>query len=150
LTTEPEWGGEIADRNALGYAFKAPGVQVQSDDGRGIHKQSDGDQDQAAVERMPQDPPRGFAALKAGGKREHHRDAHQKQKRREDEVGRSPAIPVGVLDRTIGQVVAAGVVDHNHSGDGESAENIQAKQPFGGGLGGFAQELCPIGERLGR
>ena len=78
-----------------------------------------------------------FTALQAGGERVDHRDSNQEQERREDEVGASPAIPVGVLDRPVGQVVAAGVVDQNHAGDRESAINIQAKQAFGGRFRGF-------------
>jgi hypothetical protein len=72
----------------------------------------------------------GLTALQARGKRVHHRDANQKQEGRKDEVSRSPAIPIGVLDRPISQVVAARVVDHDHGRDGEPAKNIEAKQPF--------------------
>jgi hypothetical protein len=112
-------------------------MQVQTDDGRGIHKKADDDQDQAALESVEQDLWSGFAALKAGGKREHHRDPNQKQKRRENEIGRSPAIPIGVLDRRVGQFVTAGVVNQNHASDGEPAIDIQAEQTLGGWFGGF-------------
>ena len=72
----------------------------------------------------------GFTALQARGKRVHHRNANQKQEGRKNEVSRSPAIPIGMLDRPISQVVAARVVDHDHGGDGEPAKNIKTEQPF--------------------
>ena len=84
-----------------------------------------------------------FAALQAGGKREHHRNANQKQKRREDEVGARPTIPVGVLDWPVGQVVAARVVDQNHACDGESAKYIEAKQASGAVWRTRSSRRCP-------
>src|SRR5580692_8326818 len=42
-----------------------------------------------------------------------------------------------MFDRPVGQVIAARVVDDDHARDRESAEDIKAKQPFGGRFRGF-------------
>ncbi len=47
----------------------------------------------------------------------------------EDQIGRSPTIPFGMLQRRIDGVPTARIVDQNHAGDRQSAKDVQRKQP---------------------
>ena len=113
---------EIAQRDALRDSFESPGMDVEADDWRSVHKKPHRNEDQAPLEDVREDLRARLAAPGARRKRVDDRDADEKQKRRKDEVGGRPAIPIRVLDGPIGFVVAAGIIDNDHARNREAAE----------------------------
>ena len=45
----------------------------------------------------------------------------------EDEVGEGEAVPGGVVELSVGVGPVAGVVDEDHEGDGEAAEDVDGE-----------------------
>jgi hypothetical protein len=62
--------------------------------------------------------------------REVRRDADDEQKEREDEVGRRPAMPGGMLERRVYRFPGPRIVHEEHAGDGEPPEHVQRQQPL--------------------
>ena len=84
-----------------------------------------------------------LATLEAriGGKDDRHADHEEKCGK--DEVGSRKAIPVGVVHFGPSATTAV-VVHHDHEGDGEAAQRVKRKQPFGCGNEGrcVGEALC--------
>jgi hypothetical protein len=75
-----ERSGKVTERDALGDPPKAPGVQIEADDRRGVHQKADGDEKQTASENVF-----SFAKRVAAGQSRqqillHERYADQKRK----------------------------------------------------------------------
>ena len=90
------------------------------------HRDGDADepQQQGALQHLPGAGPRpGEVELT---QREVGGDAHDEHERWEDEVGGREAYPVGVFEgrEALG---ATGVVDQNHAGDGEAAQDVDGQ-----------------------
>jgi hypothetical protein len=62
-----------------------------------------------------------------------HADGEEKEGK--DEVGRRPAVPFGVEERPVRLVPVAGVVDQDHGGDGQAAEDVERAQALRARLG---------------
>ena len=54
----------------------------------------------------------------------------------EDEVGEGEAVPGGVVELRVGVGPVAGIVDEDHEGDGEAAEDVDGEDAGGSGGGG--------------
>src|SRR5258708_26857527 len=76
-----------------------------------------------AADGVAQKQGAGIASIQPGLERENHRDADDEKEEGEDEVGRSPAVPLGVFERPVGVVVAR-IVDPDHGGSRAPAEYI--------------------------
>ena len=78
---------------------------------------------------------------------EDERGAHEEEEVGEDEVGQRPAVPRGVIELRIDMAPVAGIVDQDHEGDSDAAEEIDREDAPGhnGGHG----SLCIIGGRTG-
>src|ERR1700674_268747 len=61
------------------------------------------------------------------------RDTNDEQKEREDQIGRRPPIPFRVLERRKDRAPGTGVVDEEHSRNGESAKDVERKQTLAPG-----------------
>ena len=59
-----------------------------------------------------------------------NRHAHDEEKRGKNQIGGREAVPRGVVHLRP-CAVAAVVVHHDHEGDGEAAQHVERKQPFG-------------------
>ena len=57
-------------------------------------------------------------------------DAHNEHEEREHQVGRSEAIPFGMAEWGIDMAPRTGVVHHNHTCYGDTAENIESEKSF--------------------
>lgn len=66
-----------------------------------------------------------FAFGGAATKRERNGNSDDKNKKRENQIRRSPAVPRGVFEWGVNRALVAGIIDQNHSGDGYSAKNIE-------------------------
>jgi len=133
-TAGPEFqnGGEkIAEADALGDAFEAPGVQVEAVDGRGVDEEADGDENEAALKGVPENLFVGFAAAATGVEGIDQRDSDEEKERREDEIGRSPTVPFRMHDGPVGVFIAAGIVDNDHAGHHETTIDVETKQAAG-------------------
>jgi hypothetical protein len=61
-----------------------------------------------------------------------HRYADDEDEQWKDQVGRRPAIPGRVLQRCVDVFPATGVVDEQHSGNGDAANDVERKQTNAG------------------
>src|SRR6185437_4166772 len=93
-------------------------------------KQSDENDHPTALQDLRDDRAVVRPPTAARGEREVRRNADDEQEVREDQVGGRPPVPVGVLQRRIDRAPGAGVVDEQHSGDGETAKDIEREQPL--------------------
>ena len=63
----------------------------------------------------------------AGVERKDDGGADEEEEGWEDEVGEGPAVPGGVVERVEDVVPIAGIVDQDHEGDGEAAEEVDGE-----------------------
>ncbi len=136
-----EAGDEVADRDALQDAVDAPARWVDVREGLEeaaeiVNDDAEGEEGGGAADGLPGELGAGDAAGKAGFEGEDDRGSDDKEESGEDEVGGGEAVPVGVLHEPPG-VVGAIVVDHDHEGDGEAAEDVEGDEAAdGAGSGG--------------
>jgi len=88
---------------------------------------------------MPKNLTVGLSALSSSGSRIDEGNPNEENKRREDEISWSPAVPLGVHDRPIGVFIATGIVDDDHAGDHQTAVDVEAKQAAGRSGGRIAR-----------
>ena len=67
----------------------------------------------------------------AGVEREDDGGADEEEEVGEDEVGEGEAVPGGVVELGVGVGPVAGVVDEDHEGDGEAAEDVDGEDAIG-------------------
>ena len=72
----------------------------------------------------------------AGVEREDDGGADEEEEVGEDEVGEGEAVPGGVVELGVGVGPVAGVVDEDHEGDGEAAEDVDGEDAIWGCRGG--------------
>ena len=68
-----------------------------------------------------------IAATKPGFRREDKGDSNNEEEEWKDEIGGRPAIPLGVFEGPV-RMVVSGVVDQDHGGDGDAAEQIERSE----------------------
>ena len=133
-TTSGDGGEQIAEAVALGDPFEAPSVQIKAVDGRGVDEEADANEhEQAALESVPENLFFGFTAKATSVEGIDERNSYEEEERDEDEIGGSPAVPIGTHDGPIGVFVAAGIVDEDHAGHHETAVDVETKQAAGEG-----------------
>jgi hypothetical protein len=87
------------------------------------HEEDDGSAQRVEDERLPGDAP---GEARGGG--EDDGDADQKKKDWKDEIGWGEAVPGGVFEGPVGVGSVAVVVDEDHEGDGEAAQDVQREE----------------------
>ena len=90
------------------------------------------------------------AARAARVEREVRRDADDEQEEREDEVGRRPPVPRRVLERRVDRAPRARIVDEQHAGDRQPAEDVEREQPLAAHRRGARGDRLRCGDRGGR
>ena len=90
----------------------------------------------AAAEDVEGEGAARFASADAGVEREDDGRADEEEEVGEDEVGEGEAVPGGVIELGEGVGPVAGVVDEDHEGDGESAEDVDGENASGRGRAG--------------
>jgi len=55
-------------------------------------------------------------------------DPHDKHKEGEDQIGRCEPVPVSMSERCIYVAPRAGIVDHDHAGNGDAAEYVEGQE----------------------
>lgn len=78
----------------------------------------------------------GAAAFSAAEARLDGKDdggADHEEEVRKDEIGEGESIPLGVVELRVGLGPVAGVVDEDHEGDGDAAEDVDGEDAVGGG-----------------
>ena len=64
--------------------------------------------------------------------RQRDRDADDEEEEREDQVGRRPPVPVRVQQGPVDVAPVPGIVDDDHAGHGEPAEDVERHQAVSG------------------
>ena len=132
LSAEKEHEGrnQEAHRDALEDARDAHVRAVEKRDRKSVDAEADREDDGGAAQRVENEPAPagGFCRAAAEGKR--HRHADDEEKERKDRVRVGPAVPLGVQERRVGVVPGAGVVDDDHAGDRQAAEDVESKKTF--------------------
>src|SRR4029077_15048992 len=95
------------------------------------NEDADREQYEAADENVLHDRALRVAARQSRRNRIDHRDADDKYEERKHEIGRRPAIPLGMLQRPIGVLPIAIFVDEDHQRDGKAAEYVERDETFG-------------------
>jgi len=72
------------------------------------------------------------AAADAGVEREDDCSAYEEEKVGEYEVGKGEAVPGGVIELGEGVGPVSGIVDEDHEGDGDAAEDVDGEDAGGG------------------
>src|SRR5215469_3297622 len=99
---------------------------------KSIQKHSHGEQERTSPEDMPQQVRPRFSPLRAGAERKRHSYANDEQEKRKDQICRSPAVPIRVLQRPIRRGTISGVINKDHQGDRRSTKQIKRQQSGGG------------------
>ena len=94
-----------------------------------IQDQSERENDGRSFEDLDEEFLAGGTHFQTFAKRKNERDADNENKKWENEIGGSQAIPFGVIERPISRVVA-GTVYEDHSRDGQPAENVEGEKPL--------------------
>ena len=112
----------------VGSAIPATSPQVKI--GEAVHEEAEQEDQQPASNDLS--PNRRFIVAARAPRRERQmrRDAGDEEEEREDEVRRRPAVPRGVLERRIDRAPRARIVDEQHAGDGQPAENVEGQETF--------------------
>ena len=109
-------------------------------EGEEVEQQPEEEDEPGAAQHLVHDRAVVVAAGPTCGEREVRRDADDEEEEGEDQVGRRPPVPGGVLERRVDVPPAAGVVDEQHRGDGHAAEDVERAEPFAGAGGGDGGE----------
>ncbi len=87
----------------------------------------------------------GLAAVafcRAGVEREDDGGADEKEEGWEDEVGEGPAVPGGVVEGREDVGPVAGIVDQDHEGDGDAAQEVDGEDAGWAGDGALGLLGC--------
>src|ERR1019366_5227333 len=87
----------------------------------------DGEDGYRATEHVEGEHALGVAAGDAGLKREDDGRADEEEEVGKDEIGKGESIPFCVIELRVDVAPVAGIVDENHEGDGEAAEDVYRK-----------------------
>src|SRR5208337_2287929 len=117
---------QIADGDALQDAIDTPVLEVEV--GEAIDEYSQEKYDGRAAQRMTCKFGARVATPQPCLSGKNHRDAYNKEKRGKDEICGRESVPRSVLHLL--PRAGAGVVHHDHEGDGEPAQHIKRKQTF--------------------
>jgi hypothetical protein len=95
--------------------------------GKGGEEELDGEERRGSAEDVQGEGAARLAAGDAGVEREDDGDAYEEEEVGEDEVGCGEAVPGGVVELGVDVGPVAGVVDENHEGDGETAQDVDGE-----------------------
>ena len=119
-------GDEVADADSLQHAIRTQRVEVK--ERKAVHDDAEQNQNDGPAKRARKDGRDAHAARQPRLCREHDGDADQQKERWEDQVSRREAIPDGVLQRPKGAFLVPVVVDENHEGERQAAQQIDREQ----------------------
>jgi|SRR5579862_465524 len=109
-----------------------------------VEEEVERENDDGAAEDVKGEFFSGLAAGDAGLEREDDGGADHEEEVGEDEVGEGEAVPCCVVELGVGVGPVAGVVDENHEGDGEAAEDVDGEDSVGrGGAGDGSGHWVP-------
>ena len=74
----------------------------------------------------------GVAFAEAAVERKDGGGSDEEEEVGEDEVGEGPAVPGGVVELLVDVGPVAGVVDEDHEGDGDAAEDVDGEDALAG------------------
>ena len=121
-----ERSGKVTERDTLGAPLKAPGVQIEAGDRRGVHEKADGDEKQTASENVF-----SFAKRVAAGQSRQQILLHERYADPKRKNGKIKSAGVQG-DERVGFFDAAGIIHQDHAGDGETpAKNVDANEARG-------------------
>lgn len=133
---------EVADGDAGEDAVDAEGGEVEA--GKGGEEEVEKKDGGGATNDAEREPvaggaieDAGWAAGDAGGEREDDGGADEEEEGGEDEVGEGEAVPLRVEELAVAVCGVFGVVDEDHKGDGDAAEDIDGEDAAGSGGGGL-------------
>src|SRR6202044_3495580 len=130
---ENEAGAEIAEGDAREDSVEAHGVPVHvREEDEDVLQEEDF---QTAKNYMAGERLAAVAFCGAGVERKDDGGTDQEEESWEDEVGEGPAIPRGVVERREDVVPIAGIVDQDHEGDGDAAEEVDGEDARWSGNG---------------
>lgn len=120
-----ETGDEVADCNSGEDSEDAEMgvVEVRIEAEEEIESEDGG----AAADDVKAECAAGFALADARIQRQDNGGADEEEEVGEDDVGEGEAVPGGVVKLGEGVGPVAGIVDKNHEGDGEAAENVDGE-----------------------
>jgi len=98
--------------------------------GKAVDDDAQQKQDGRAPQRVPPQPGARFAAVEPSLSGEDDGRAHHEKKSGKYQIRSRESVPIGVAHLSP-CAVAAGIVHHDHEGDGEAAQNIERKQTPG-------------------
>ena len=122
---ENEAGEEIAERNAREHSVQTHGVVVHvREEDQDVLQEEDFEaaENHVAGERFA-----AVAFCGAGVERKDDGRADEEEEGWEDEVGEGPAVPWRVIEGMEDVVRIARIVDEDHEGDGEAAEEVDGE-----------------------
>ena len=119
-------GDRIADGDPLQHPQKPQGVQVEFR--KTVEEQPERIQDRRPPQDLEEELRTGRARCHTLRQRQRHRHPDDPQKRRKDHIGDGPAVPLGMVQRTIRVAPVAGRVHDHHQGDGRAAKGVERYQ----------------------
>ncbi len=99
----------------------------------GGEEELDGEECGCAANHVKGECAFAIAACDAGLQREDDGGANQEEEVGEDEVGESESIPGRVIELSVDVGPVAGIVDQDHEGDGEAAQDVDGEDAAEGG-----------------
>src|SRR5262245_43589716 len=93
-----------------------------------VEKQAQSEDDRAALDDFEIQIAFDAALFDAPCKRERDRDADDEEKEWKDEIGRRPAIPLGVFQWPVDAGPRAGIIYQHHCGDSDAAKDVERDQ----------------------
>ena len=113
-------------------------------------EEAEGEEDRGPPHDLPVErAPVAAGAREPPGEGVGNGDADREEEEGKDEVGRRPAVPLGMEERSVGLVPVPGVVHQDHGGDGHSPERVQGAQALRPRRHGIpARELVVHGAKL--
>ena len=128
-----EAGDEVADGDAGEHSEDAQVGEVEVREGAEEHL--DGEDGDGAAKHVEGERALAVASCDAGVEGQDDGDADEEEEVGEDEVGEGEAVPCGVVELRVDVAPVAGIVDEDHEGDGEAAEDVDGEDALRSGLG---------------
>ena len=118
---------QITDRDALQHAGYADRRELEI--GKTGEKYSQREDDQRTPDDLQIKVALAAALFHAPAKCERDSDANDEQEERKNKICGSPTMPTGMGQRPIDVAPRARIVDQDHPGDRDAAEDIERNQP---------------------
>src|SRR6185437_8433356 len=100
-----------------------------------VEKQTEAKNDRAAFDYFEKQIASDVSVFNAACERERDRNTDDKEEEWEDEIRWRPAMPFGVFQWPVDAGPCAGIINEHHSGDCDSAKNVERDQAASRGHG---------------